>query len=224
VVLVTKTRYEWIVTNSVSEPLISFKILIIFDLCNFIIIIFFQIEEAKAMYRKFEKITFQFDHCWNILRKVPKWNSHKVQMKLRRKLIGTSSPSTPEAIHLWEDNDVENVFVDCEKPLGKKTSEERERKRKSKDSHTLNTMDVLSKLKEGKMISYEERNKQIYTENEEIILVEKQKLEIEQRKEEREQRKEEWEIMMMDTSNLSPMQQEYIHLRQMEILEKRRSK
>jgi ribosomal protein L32 len=224
VVLVTKTRYEWIVTNSVSEPLISFKILIIFDLCNFIIIIFFQIEEAKAMYRKFEKITFQFDHCWNILRKVPKWNSHMVQMKLRRKLIGTSSPSTPEAIHLWEDNDVENVFVDCEKTLGKKTSEERERKRKSKDSHTLNTMDVLSKLKEGKMISYEERNKQIYTEKEEIILVEKQKLEIEQRKEEREQRKEEWEIMMMDTSNLSPMQQEYIHLRQMEILEKRRSK
>ena len=35
--------------------------------------------------------------------------------------------------------------------------------------------------------------------------------------------KEETEIMMMDLSMLSSVQQEYIHQRQMEILEKRRS-
>lgn len=176
------------------------------------------------MYRKFQKITFQFEHCWNMLRKVPKWDSHMVQLKSRRKLIGTSSPSTPEAIHSGEDNDVENALVDFERPLGKKTSNKRVRKRKSKDCPTMNIMEVLSKLKEKKKRSYKERNKQIYTVKEEIIRIEKQKLEIEQRKEEREQRKEEWEIIMMDTSSLSPMQQEYIHSRQMEILEKRRTK
>ena len=35
--------------------------------------------------------------------------------------------------------------------------------------------------------------------------------------------KEEKEIMMMDVSVLPPMQQEYIHQRQMKILEKRRN-
>jgi hypothetical protein len=217
------TRYKWIVTSSLNEQLISFKILIIFNL-EFYFYFLLQIYEAKAMYRQFQKITFQFEHCWNVLRKVPKWDSHMVQMKLRRKLIGSSSPSTPEAINSGEDNDVENALVDFERPLGKKTSKERVRNRKSKDCPKLNIMEVLSKLKEEKKRSYKERNKQIYMAKKEIIRIEKQKLEIEQRKEEREQRKEEWEIMMMDTSSLSPMQQEYIQSRQMEILEKRRTK
>ena len=39
-----------------------------------------------------------------------------------------------------------------------------------------------------------------------------------------EQLKEEERIIMMDTSSLSQIQQEYYHQRQMEILESRRSK
>jgi len=71
--------------------------------------------------------------------------------------------------------------------------------------------------------SYEERMKNIDTAKEEIVRIEKQKLEVELRKEAREQKKEEREIMMMDTSYLSPIQLEYIQSLQMEIMQKRRT-
>jgi hypothetical protein len=139
---------------------------------------------------------------------------------LRKKSI---SPPQP-VIHLGDDNDDENDIVDLERPIGKKATKEREKKRRSKDCGDKEIMtEVLTELTEVKKRSYEERMKIIDTAKEEIVRIEKQKLEIELRKEAREQKKEEREIMMMDTSYLSSIQLEYIQSLQMEIMQKRRT-
>jgi hypothetical protein len=79
------------------------------------------------MYRKDLGIKFQFEHCWNLLKMVPKWKLLKIV--LRRNSIPTSY--SPEAvIHLGEDNDDENVIVNLERPIGKKATKEREKKKK----------------------------------------------------------------------------------------------
>jgi len=116
-------------------------------------------------------------------------------------------------IHLGDDNDDENDIVDLERPIGKKATKEREKKRRSKDCGDKEIMtEVLTELTEVKKRSYEERMKIIDTAKEEIVRIEKQKLEIEER-----------EIMMMDTSYLSSIQLEYIQSLQMEIMQKRRT-
>jgi len=191
------------------------KILIIFHF-------FFQINLAKDMYRDEYSIGFQFEHCWNLLKTLPKWKQLKPM--LRRKSIGIS-PSSPQlVINLGEVNDDENVIVDLERPIGKKATKEREKKRKSKDCGEKEiVIEVLTELTEVKKRSYEERKKDIDMAKEEIVRIEKQKLEIELRKEAREQKKEEREIMMMDTSYLSSIQLEYIQSLQMEIMQKRRA-
>lgn len=198
------------------------------------------------MYREFNNnIIFQFEHCWNLLKTLPKWKT-MVQLKLKGRFAGTCHSSPHDVIHLGEGNDCGDAVVDLERPLGKKASKERERKRKSIDCGEKEiVMEVLNGLTEVKKRSYEERKKEIDTAKEEIIQIEKQKLEIqlrkearehkkekfekvkleiELRKEAREQKREEREIMMMDTSHLSQMQLEYIQSLQMEIIEKRRSK
>ncbi|XP_062155153.1 uncharacterized protein LOC133863196 [Alnus glutinosa] len=175
---------------------------------------------AKDMYRDEYSIGFQFEHCWKLLKNLPKWKQLKPVVP-RKKSI---SPSLQPVIHLGVDNDDEDVIVDLERPIGKKAAKEREKKRKSKDCGDKEIMmEVLAELTEVKKRSYEERMKNIDTAKEEIVRIEKQKLEIELRKEAREQKKEEREIMMMDTSYLSSIQLEYIQSLQMEIMQKRRT-
>jgi hypothetical protein len=172
------------------------------------------------MYRDEYSIGFQFEHCWKLLKNLPKWKQLKPTM-LRKKSI---SPSLQPVINLGVDNDEEDVIVDLERPIGKKAAKDREKKRKSKDCGDKEIItEVLTQLTEVKKRSYEERMKNIDTAKEEIVRIEKQKLEVELRKEAREQKKEEREIMMMDTSYLSPIQLEYIQSLQMEIMQKRRT-
>jgi hypothetical protein len=82
---------------------------------------------------------------------------------LRRKSI-CISPSSPQlVIHLGEVNDDENVIVDLERPIGKKTAKEREKKRKSKDCGEKEiVIEVLTELTEVKKRLYEEREKYSY--------------------------------------------------------------
>jgi hypothetical protein len=95
------------------------------------------------------------------LKTLPKWKQLKPM--LRRKSI-CISPSSPQlVIHLGEVNDDENVIVDLERPIGKKTAKEREKKRKSKDCGEKEiVIEVLTELTEVKKRSYEEREKYSY--------------------------------------------------------------
>jgi hypothetical protein len=103
--------------------LFRLKILIFFFL------FFFQIYLAKDMYQNEYSIGFQFEHCWNLLKMLPKWK--QLKPVLRRKSIGIS-PSPQLVIHLGEDNDDENVIVDFERPIGKKAAKEREKKKEQR--------------------------------------------------------------------------------------------
>ncbi|CAL5334823.1 unnamed protein product [Camellia sinensis] len=76
-----------------------------------------KIGKAKLMYQEFQKTSFPFEHCWNVLRKTS----------------ATSSPFAPEAINLAEDDVSHDAYVDLERPLGRKAEKERLNKRKSKD-------------------------------------------------------------------------------------------
>jgi hypothetical protein len=68
----------------------------------------------KAEYTK----KFMFEHCWNVLKYVPKWlNSHQNETPRRRR---TKTTSSLNSINL-EDEDVANAGnIDLERPLGRK--------------------------------------------------------------------------------------------------------
>ena len=78
------------------------------------------------MYQKDLGIKFQFEHCLNLLKTVPKWKLLKI---VSRKNSIPKSYSPEAVIHLGEDNDDENVSVNLERPIGKKAAKERERKK-----------------------------------------------------------------------------------------------
>ena len=200
------------------------------------------------MYQELHKTSFQFDHCWNMLRCNPKWLEHYERDKMKRTRSAiTSSPSTPELINLGEDEVSYEAFVNLERPLDRKVEKERLRKRKSEDNTSSNR--ILNEIKEEKKINDEEieilekacfqehekeqeqdrrkqeqEQKRIRIKKEQEQEQEQERLRIMQEKLRMEQLKEEERIIMMDTSSLSQMQQEYYHQRQIEILESRRSK
>jgi hypothetical protein len=84
------------------------------------------------MYREFNNnIIFQFEHCLNLLKTLPKWKT-MVQLKSKGRSSGTCYSSPQDVIHLGEDNEGENAVVDLEKPLwqeGPERERERERER-----------------------------------------------------------------------------------------------
>ena len=120
------------------------------------------------------------------------------------------------------------------------------KKQKSKEDTTSNIEDLLNVMMEerrkmnemtiaaiekGCLANHEQEMARIHLKDRKLTAAQmKMELEMEKLKEDREieklrleNMKEEKEIMMMDVSALPPMQQEYIHQRQMEILEKRRN-
>ncbi|XP_075633077.1 uncharacterized protein LOC142605542 isoform X3 [Castanea sativa] len=204
------------------------------------------ISKAKLMYQESHKTSFQFDHCWNMLRCQPKWLEHNERQRIKRiRNAMPSSPSTPESINIGEDDVSHDTFVDLERPLDKKVEKERVSKRKNEDNASLKLTGILNEIEEEKNINdkeieiheitcfkeqeqdcikqeQEQEQKRICIEKEQVQ--EQERLHITQEKLRMEQLKEEERIIMMDTSSLSQIQQEYYHQRQMEILESRRSK
>jgi hypothetical protein len=108
------------------------------------------------MYREFNNnIIFQFEHCWNLLKILPKWKT-MVQLKSKGRSAGTCHSSPQDVIHLGEGNDCGDAVVDLERPLGKKAS----RKRKSIDCREKEiVMEVLNGLTEVNKRSHEERER-----------------------------------------------------------------
>ncbi|GMP25665.1 hypothetical protein CsSME_00002423 [Camellia sinensis var. sinensis] len=190
-----------------------------------------KIYKARLMYQEFQKTSFQFEHCWNVLRCEPKWLEECEKKKPKRSKASTSSPSTPESIHLGEDDISHDTFVELERPLGTKAEKEQLNKQQIKNCASSNFVGLLNKIMEEKkkvnekeMEILEQACLQEQEQNHIKHEIEQKRLCIEQEKLQMERLKEEERIIMMDTSGLSPMQKEYYHYRQMEILESRRRK
>ena len=54
------------------------------------------------MFRKLYDVSFQFEHCWNILRNNSKWVDYRAKEKPKRRLAATPFASKP--IQLEEDD------------------------------------------------------------------------------------------------------------------------
>ncbi|KAK1378794.1 hypothetical protein POM88_025538 [Heracleum sosnowskyi] len=83
-----------------------------------------KIENAKKMYKEVCKANFTFEHCWKLLRYLPKWNANFAtkKSKARKESSTTSSPSTPDCVVLEKS--------EFERPIERKTAKEMEKKKK----------------------------------------------------------------------------------------------
>ena len=141
-------------------------------------------------------------------------NTHGPHKK--KKKNGTSSGITPNSIPLGED--MENVSIDCERPMGKKVEKAREKERKCNERQNIVINEALNQMKDDRRTSMmERRESQLKYENErsELLLLKKRKLELEI-KTERERsdlvalkkRKANMEIMNLDIDSMNGLQQE----------------
>ncbi|CAL5346428.1 unnamed protein product [Camellia sinensis] len=195
-----------------------------------------KIDDAKKLYKELYKSSFSFEHCWHELRDQPKWREEYSMKKQKTKKVATPGvycPFTPGTINL-EDNDAShNDNVDLERPPGRKTEKERLNKRKNKDRGNEGGSPILILLEDLKEDRKKMNDKKIeiyersYLQEQEKIDNEKKRTQTEQEKVNNEkekmrmeQLKEEERIMSIDTSGLPPLQANYVHCHQMEILQK----
>ena len=209
---------------------------------NYFLLLIFQIGKAKRTYQESHKTPFQFDHCWNMLRCQPKWLEHCEKQRIKRiRNAITSSPSTPELTNIGQDNVSHDTFANLERPLDKRVEKERVSKRKNEDNMSLKFTGILNGIEEEiktndkeieilEKTCLQEQDQDFMKKEQEQKRIrmkkdqEQERLCIMQEKLQMEQLKEEERIIMMDTSSLSQIQQEYFHQRQMDILRNRRSK
>ncbi|KAG6629961.1 glutathione S-transferase T3-like [Carya illinoinensis] len=189
-----------------------------------------KIDKAKILYRETQKTNFTLDHCWNLLKNQPKWQTHMETVRRRDNV--SRSGSTPNSIQLGDP--MENVPVECERPPGKKAEKEREKKRKSREREDKEFSEALREMTEDRKILMLERKEslmRVENRNAELLEIKKKKVEMEiKAQEERsmilaeKKRKNDMEIMKMDIGSMNSVQQEYFHNLQMEILEEQRNK
>ena len=111
------------------------------------------------MFRNLLGASFQFEHCWNVLRHNPKWVNHCTKEKQKKRPAATSFASEP--IQLEENDASQAAFVDLERPLGRKSEKARLSKRKSSDSLCANLEGILSDMQEQKKLKSDEKKKKI---------------------------------------------------------------
>ncbi|KAF5446120.1 hypothetical protein F2P56_031773 [Juglans regia] len=168
-----------------------------------------KIEKAKIMYKEIEKSNFTMEHCWCLLRHQQKWQQHISTLGTRRRPQGEAALDTVE----------ENIEVFAERPLGKKTEKEMERKRKSMEGKESEISISLAKMTEDRATTMEERrNAQLKADekSEKIFELKKKKFELEKKKFES-------KMMMLDLRGMNAMQQEYFHNIQVAIFENSKS-
>ncbi|KAM5583102.1 glutathione S-transferase T3-like [Rosa sericea] len=172
-----------------------------------------KIADAKKMFEAQEKIRFNLDHAWILLRHQPKWiqlmqelDNKKSKPRSKSSITNISSSSTTST-HI----DIEEGMNTCfpmSRPPGKKAE-----KRKLKE--TTDQSVQIQKLHQEK----KERDEKKLEIMKEKVEVDKEKLRV--RKLEAENRKFEAEmrIMSMDTSTMNPEQRAYYSKLQMKILQ-----
>ncbi|KAF7135730.1 hypothetical protein RHSIM_Rhsim08G0180400 [Rhododendron simsii] len=175
--------------------------------------------EAKTYYKSLDTLknssknsSFQFEHCWKQLRYQPKWLEDFERRKPKKNKTWTvPSPSTPELVVLGEGD---ATFVDLERPPGTKgiLTNIKEEQKKASDKK----MDIIQQLnvQEQKRLQL---GKEKLHQGEEKISIKQKMLRVEEMKEEE-------RIMLVDTSALPHVLQEYYQSRQREILQQRETR
>ncbi|KAF5441815.1 hypothetical protein F2P56_037138 [Juglans regia] len=164
-----------------------------------------KIEKAKLLYKEMEKSNFTMEHCWCLLRHQPKWQQHISTLGTRRRPQGEAAIDTME----------ENMEVFTERPLGKKTEKEKERKRKSMEDKESKISISLAKMTEDRATTMEERRHAALKadqRSEKIFELKKKKFELEKKK-------FECKMMMLDLRGMNAMQVEYFRNIQLAIFE-----
>ncbi|KAK1365414.1 hypothetical protein POM88_040975 [Heracleum sosnowskyi] len=85
-----------------------------------------KISRAKVIYKDIYKTNFSLEHCWKVLRNLPKWNASfatKKPKNSQKDSLAASSPCTPECVVL-EDSELR-------RPIGRKAAKEMEKKKET---------------------------------------------------------------------------------------------
>ncbi|XP_035549737.1 glutathione S-transferase T3-like [Juglans regia] len=107
-----------------------------------------KIEQANELYRSNQFATFNFLHCWTILRHHPKWKQTVADgssVKTKRRSV-TPDGHVPEFTFLDEDTISPSIDVNLERPIGKKV----EKKRKRQDNSSSNLADLVTEMRDEK--------------------------------------------------------------------------
>ncbi|KAG2666020.1 hypothetical protein I3760_15G036100 [Carya illinoinensis] len=192
----------------------------------------FVIGKAKVMFLELEKKSFNFDHCWRVLRFHPKWVEHMDMVKPKKK--PSSHDSTPNSINLGEDEDFHVASSNLERPIGRKAEKEKRKRKEMTNSDSLVVLNEMAEIRKSKLVLMQEArdhdNKMLCLRQEEVSLkqdelrIQKEKVLLQQVKTRLEEKKEDERIMTLNTSAMPPMLQQYYLQRQMEILASRAGK
>ncbi|KAG2727687.1 hypothetical protein I3760_01G169600 [Carya illinoinensis] len=98
-------------------------------------------DKAKVMYQALEKCSFQFEHCWHLLKDQPKWiwRSTKEDPKRRKTMSPSPTPTRcsgatiDSAFDMEADEVMENEVIELDRPIGRK-AEKGKRKAQSKQA------------------------------------------------------------------------------------------
>lgn len=165
------------------------------------------------MYKEVYKANFGLEHCWNLLRYLPKWNNDFAtkKSKTRKETPAVSSPSDCVMLENSE----------FERPIGRKAAKEMQKKRKRSGNEYENNdgAAILEQMRADQLESRKQRNEHL----KEMIQLAKESNEREKRREAKEQDEADAKIMAMDTSSMGTIEAEYFNLRKQEIIERKRS-
>ncbi|XP_042968972.1 uncharacterized protein LOC122301640 [Carya illinoinensis] len=191
-----------------------------------------KIGKAKVMFLELEKKSFNFDHCWRVLRFHPKWVEHMDMVKPKKK--PSSHDSTPNSINLGEDEDFHVASSNLERPIGRKAEKEKRKRKEMTNSDSLVVLNEMTEIRKSKLVLIQKArdhdNKMLCLRQEEVSLkqdelcIQKEKVLLQQVKARLEEKKEDERIMTLNTSAMPPMLQQYYLQRQMEILASRAGK
>ncbi|XP_040362984.1 glutathione S-transferase T3-like isoform X2 [Rosa chinensis] len=161
-----------------------------------------KIADAKKMFEAQEKLWFNLDHAWILLRHQPKWiqlmqelDSKKSKQRSKSCITNISSSSTTG--HLIDIEEDTNTCFPVSRPLGKKVE-----KRKLKE--TTGQLVQIQKLHQEKK-ERDEKKLEIM----EKVEVDKEKLRVRKLEAENKKFETEMRIMYMDTSTMNPEQRAY---------------
>ncbi|XP_062151447.1 glutathione S-transferase T2-like [Alnus glutinosa] len=138
---------------------------------------------------------------------------------------------TPDPINLGEEEVSHETFVNLERPISRKVEKDKRKRKERSNSDVIVILNEIKEDKKKKTKLFEEardQEKEMLRLMQEDVRIKQEKVCIKQEevriKRETlwlEQAREEDKLMLMDTSGMSQMQQEYFHGRKMEILESR---
>ncbi|XP_042960304.1 uncharacterized protein LOC122295365 [Carya illinoinensis] len=85
-------------------------------------------EKAKLMYQSLEKCSFQFEHCWHLLKDQPKWIWRATNEDPKRRKTMSPSPTPTRCsgatldsvFDLEADHVMENEVIEPDRPIGRK--------------------------------------------------------------------------------------------------------